>query len=187
MKTLRTVFIIVFAGLIVLSMSLWAQDKKAQYIGADKCKMCHKSANKGEQFVKWQNGPHAKTYATLATDHSKEVAKKAGVEGDPQKAPQCLICHVTGYEAPAEAKAETYTLEDGVGCEACHGPGSLYKSMNIMKALRAGTQDAKAVAFIKGDEKTCLTCHNEESPTYKPFKFEEKWAEIAHPIPEAKE
>ena len=70
-----------------------------------------------------------------------------------------------------------------VGCESCHGPGSLYKSNKVMKALAAGTQDAKAVSFLKGDEATCKTCHNEESPTYKPFKFAESWPKIAHPVP----
>ncbi len=33
-------------------------------------------------------------------------------------------------------------------------------------------------------EKLCLTCHNEESPTFKEFKFKERWEKIAHPIPE---
>ena len=185
MKQLGKVLAIVLAALVLLSMSLWAQDKKAQYVGSSKCKMCHMSTKKGAQYKKWQAGPHAKAYVTLATDESKEVAKKAGVESDPQKASQCLKCHVTTHNAPATAKAETFKMDEGVGCEACHGPGSLYKSMKVMKALRAGTQDAKAVAFIKGYKETCITCHNEESPTYKPFKFEEKWPEIKHPIPEA--
>ena len=33
-------------------------------------------------------------------------------------------------------------------------------------------------------EKACARCHNEESPTFKGFEFEERWAEIAHPVPE---
>jgi hypothetical protein len=167
---------------LTVSQSL-AQADKAQYLGAAKCKMCHTGVKKGDQFAKWQAGPHAKAYATLATEEAKAVAKKAGVQGDPQQSAKCLKCHVTGYEAPAAAKAATYKMEDGVGCESCHGPGSLYYTMKAMKALRDGTQDAKAVAFNKGDEATCKKCHNPESPTYKPFKYQEAWKLIAHMIP----
>jgi hypothetical protein len=32
---------------------------------------------------------------------------------------------------------------------------------------------------------TCHGCHNEESPTFKDFNFEERVAQIAHPYPES--
>ncbi len=175
------VMITMLAVMSALALPLLAAD--AQYIGANKCKMCHKSEKKGNQFGKWQAGPHAKAYATLATDEAKAVAKKAGVAGDPQQAKECLVCHVTAFDAPASAKAATFKIEEGVTCEACHGPGSLYKSMKVMKALRAGTQDAAAVAYARGDEKTCITCHNKKSPTYRPFNYAEKWKKIDHSMP----
>jgi len=162
---------------------LWAQTGTPQYVGAAKCKMCHMGVKKGDQFAKWQASKHSKAFATLATDQAKEVAKKAGVTGDPQQSPKCLKCHVTGYEAPASAKAASYSQTEGVGCESCHGAGSAYQSMKVMNALRAGTQDAKAVGFFKPNEATCKKCHNPESPTYKPFKFDEAWKQIAHMIP----
>ena len=174
------VFITMLALMATIVVPLLAAD--AQYIGANKCKMCHKNEKKGDQFGKWSNGPHAKAFATLATDEAKAVAKKVGVAGDPQKAAECLVCHVTAFSAPASAKEAIFKIEEGVGCESCHGPGSLYKSIKVMKALTAGTQDAAAVAYTKGDEKTCLTCHNEKSPTYKPFNFAEKWAKISHSL-----
>ena len=169
MKQLQVTFLLFLAGLFLCSNSLWAQTATAQYVGAAKCKMCHMGAKKGDQFAKWQASQHSKAFATLATEKAKEVAKKAGVEGDPQQSPKCLKCHVTGFEAPASAKAASYAQTDGVGCEACHGAGSAYQTMKVMKALRAGTQEAKAVGFLKGDEATCIKCHNPESPTYKPF------------------
>ena len=175
------------APLPILTATIFAAvplfSANAKYIGANKCKMCHKSATKGNQFGIWSESAHAKAYATLATDKAKAVAKKAGVSGDPQKADECLGCHVTAFSAPASAKAATYKMEEGVTCETCHGPGSLYKSMKVMKALTAGTQDAAAVAFMKATEKTCLECHNEKSPTYKPFNFTERMKKIEHPMP----
>jgi hypothetical protein len=29
-----------------------------------------------------------------------------------------------------------------------------------------------------------MKCHNEESPTFAGFNFDESWAKIAHPVPE---
>ena len=55
--------------------------------------------------------------------------------------------------------------------------------MKVMKALRDGSQNPKEVAFLKANKETCLVCHNEKSPTYKPFNFEERFKAIAHPIP----
>ena len=37
--------------------------------------------------------------------------------------------------------------------------------------------------MIIPNEETCIGCHNEESPTYKEFKFDEYSEQIAHPIP----
>ena len=67
-------------------------------------------------------------------------------------------------------------------CEACHGPGGDYKAMNVMKDKAL----AVAAGMIVPDEKTCLKCHNAESPTFKSFDFKTAYAKIAHPRPAAK-
>ncbi len=180
MKKLIFVLALV-VGIVYVVGNLLAAD--AQYVGAAKCKMCHMSKARGDQWGVWQKSKHAGAYNVLATDAAKEVAKKAGIEGNPQESAKCLKCHVTAYDAPASAKAATLTLEEGVGCEACHGPGSLYKSMKVMKDLTAGTQDAKAVSYQKGEEATCKKCHNETSPTFKSFNYAEAQKLIAHPVP----
>ncbi|MBN1465635.1 cytochrome c family protein [candidate division KSB1 bacterium] len=155
----------------------------AQYVGAKKCMMCHKSENRGDQWGKWSAGPHAKAFITLKSDASKTIAQQMGI-ADPSSHGKCLQCHVTAFGAPAAKLADGFSHDEGVGCEACHGPGSLYKSMRVMKNLAAGTQDPQAVAFIRGDAESCLGCHNEASPTYKPFDFDKAWAEIEHNIPQ---
>ncbi len=177
---------VIFTGivLVIFAVMVTAQDKTAKYVGSEKCKVCHKAASRGDQYSVWEKSLHAKAYTTLATEQSKEVAKKAGVTGDPQKAAQCLKCHVTTFNNPAAPKDASYKQEEGVGCETCHGPGSLYKTLKIMKDLAAGVQDPKEVGFIAGDEATCLKCHNTESPTYKEFKYDVDYAKIAHPLPD---
>lgn len=182
-------FFILFTAIFVLSWLVagFAQDTgKFNYVGVKKCKMCHKGEKKGKIFEKWQQRGHAKAYATLGTDEAKEVAKKAGVKGDPQQAKECLACHVTAYNAPAAQKKATLTMEEGVSCEACHGAGSGYKSLKVMKGLTAGTLKATEYGLVTPDKNVCATCHNKKSPTYKPFKFEEAAKKIAHPLPAAK-
>ena len=160
-----------------------SQDNTAKYIGEKKCNICHKSAKRGNQAEIWAKGPHAKAYTVLGTDEAKAVAKKAGVEGNPQESPKCLKCHVTAYSEPASVKEATLTMDEGVGCETCHGPGSIYKSLKIMKDMYAGTQDFAAVGALHPDENTCKKCHNPASPTYKEMNFAEAMKTIAHPVP----
>jgi hypothetical protein len=149
------------------------------YIGSDKCaKMCHKGEKKGKQYEIWQQSKHATAFKTLGNEQSKEIAKKMGL-GDPQKAPECLKCHVTAFGAKKELINPTCTNEEGVGCEACHGPGSEYRKLNTMKnhdlAVAAGLWDP--------NEALCVKCHNKESPTYKSFTFDVEVKKNAHPIP----
>jgi hypothetical protein len=178
------------ATLLVLSFATSALAEDYQYIGAGKCFMCHKKDASGNQMQKWLDGPHAGAYETLASEESLAIAKEMGI-GNPQEADQCLKCHVTAHGKPAAAfdakfrakdKSDSH-LVDGVGCEACHGPGSEYKSNKVMKAITTGETDGATVGLWAPDEALCVSCHNEESPTYKGFDFAEYSAKIAHPIP----
>ncbi len=153
--------------------------ESAKYIGAKKCMMCHKGESRGDQYGKWLKSRHAQAFNVLKSDESKAIAQKMGI-ADATKAAQCLKCHVTGYGGAAAEGFEP--TAEGVGCEACHGPGSLYKSMSVMRALREKRQDPQKVAFENGKE-SCVRCHNAESPTYKPFDFAVEWPKVAHPIP----
>ena len=150
------------------------------YVGVSKCGMCHKAKAKGNQLAQWQESAHAQAYATLATDAAKAVAKKAGVS-DPQKSPKCLECHVTAYGVDKKLLGAKYSVEDGVGCESCHGPGSDYMKMSTMK----DQEKAVAAGMVVPTEKTCVKCHNEKSPTYKKFVFKDRVAQVAHPRPKA--
>ena len=148
------------------------------YVGADGCKMCHKSKIKGDQYGQWMESKHAQAFKTLGTEEAKKAGKAKGVT-DPQKDPKCLKCHVTGYAADAALHTKKWNQEEGISCEGCHGAGAAYAKKEIMK----DEAKAKEAGLIVPDEKSCKTCHNEESPTYKSFKFEEMKKKIAHPNP----
>jgi hypothetical protein len=158
---------------------------KFDYVGSAKCAMCHKSDAKGNQLKVWQGSPHAKAYATLQGEKAKAIATEKKLAKPAHESPECLKCHATAAmtAAPATAKVK---LDEGVSCESCHGAGSAYQAMNVMKAIAAGTQDVKAVGFVKADAATCTKCHNDQSPTFKGFKYEEHVKKIAHPDPTKK-
>ncbi len=176
----KTSIVFVIMALVIFSVAAFGANHK--YVGADKCKMCHKTAKQGNQFGIWQASAHAKAYATLAGDTAKAVAAKMEIT-DPQKSDKCLVCHVTAFGVADSLKDSTLTMAEGISCEACHGPGSDYKKISIMK------DRAKAIeaGLIIPDEKTCVKCHNETSPTFKPFVYKERLAQIAHPIPKPTE
>jgi len=157
-----------------------------RYVGADKCKICHNHKDQVNQYEIWSNSGHAKAYATLATDAAKVLAAKAGVKGDPQKAAECLECHVTGFELDTSNFAETFVRENGVQCEACHGPGSNYKATSIMSTTKyaSSREEQHKLALNAGlimlDEKTCLKCHNKRSPAFTGFVFKDYYDRIKH-------
>ncbi len=144
-------------------------------VGAAKCKMCHKTEKQGQQFPIWESMKHSKSFATLTSDKAKEVAQEAGVD-NPADSPNCLKCHAPLSEKTPELK------EEGVGCEVCHGPGSAYKKMSIMKdhaeSVKNGMTEYGSPEAIK---KHCLTCHENAHETT--FDFEAAWGKIKHPRP----
>ena len=175
---MRRSVLVLFAVVFVASLAAPALAEYS-YEGVGGCAMCHKKEATGDQFGKWSAGPHAQAYATLGTDAAKEAAAKAGIEGNPQEAPECLKCHVTAAGVDAARLGKKYAVEDGVGCESCHGPGSEYKSMKVMKDHDA----AVAAGMVVPTAETCMGCHNDASPTFKGFDFDKYFAQIAHPNP----
>jgi len=141
------------------------------YVGAKKCKMCHKSEKQGKQYPLWETRKHSKSFTSLSTDAAKALAADAPDNSD------CLKCH-----APLAAKAPELKAE-GVSCEVCHGPGSAYKKMSIMKdhaeAVKNGLIEYGSPGAI---EAMCSTCHA-NNPHDKPFDFATAWEKVKHPRP----
>lgn len=175
----------VISAVIVLSFLIsgfvLAQNK---FVGAKTCAPCHKTEKQGKQDSIWAKSKHASAYKTLTTEAAQKIAKEKGLKKAANESPECLECHVTAAKADAKLLDKGYNKAEGVSCESCHGAGSAYKTMAIMKdakkAVEAGMTEYKDEKAI---EAYCVTCHNEKSPTYKEFKFKEAWAQIAHPLP----
>jgi cytochrome c554/c'-like protein len=110
-----------------------AAEGTAGYIGVEACTECHQ-----EERDVWNKTPHAHAYKTL-------------VDGFKEYNLECVGCHVTGY---GKAGGSTVTHVDkliDVGCEVCHGPGSLH----------AKKPDAKGLVVLKPEAKGCVEqCHH---------------------------
>jgi hypothetical protein len=105
-----------------------------RYIGADQCRKCHVG-----RYRFWSRTPH---WAALRTLSVKDA------EADPD----CLPCHVTGYERLTGywPKVPRKDLE-GVQCESCHGIGSLHaRSPELYSLLHLPSAPQ------------CMDCHTEE-------------------------
>jgi hypothetical protein len=68
-------------------------------------------------------------------------------------AEKCKVCHKVQYDSWLKSEhAEDKRAE----CETCHGPGSGYITLAVMK----DPAKAKAAGLIaKPDKATCVTCH----------------------------
>ena len=137
-----TMLAVVFgvACFLLVGVLVLGEDAAPTNIGADKC---GKMCHK-VQYNSWLETEHAKAMESLKPEE--------------QEKEDCLSCH---------RMAEGL---DGVQCESCHGPGSEYKSMSVMK----DPEKAKAAGLKAPDEALCKTCHNPKSPTYKEFDFAAK-------------
>jgi hypothetical protein len=104
-----------------------------EYVGSESCKTCHEY-----EYEKWSTKKHAHAYATL-------------VDADSQYDPECIVCHVVGFEYESGFVTEQRTphLKD-VGCENCHGPGSRH-SRSLGEEM---TTDPKS---------DCTACHTPET------------------------
>lgn len=174
-----TVLLALFAVSLIAPDFASAQEAKKdeaafKYVGAMACKACHQTEAQGKIYATWEASAHAKAFEKLgAANQANE---------------KCLGCHTTGLGKPIAA-GKTAEVLRGVQCEACHGPGSEYKAITVMKV--------KAEAVKKGlldpNEKTCAGCHTADIPkecwgaaTAAPkFEFATAFKKIEHHVPKA--
>jgi hypothetical protein len=102
---------------------------------------------------------HSHAFTNLTNPVGTRIAKIMGLPS-PDTAPRCLACHA--LDVPADQRARTFDLTDGVGCENCHGPASAWlgphttRGWKYEKSFELGLYDTRDL--VKRSEK-CLTCH----------------------------
>lgn len=183
-KIYLPLFGIIFAGFVMFSAFTNSGGPAGdyKYVGVDKCAgACHKGDSKGKQLEIWQESKHSKAFTDLQTPAADEIAKGKGFTTAAAETPACLKCHVLGKDMDETQFESTFDKTQGVQCETCHGPGSEYKKLTIMKDKQKAAENGLIIHSDK--EAFCTTCHNSESPTFKGFNLDEMWAKIQHPKP----
>lgn len=118
------------------------------------------SAVQQNEYVVWSlRDRHRIAYKTLLTPAAKIIANKLGL-ANAHESVLCLDCHADNVEDALRGKR--FQIDDGVGCEACHGGAGLYIASHADPTtprpdnLDAGmypTDDPRARARL------CLSCH----------------------------
>jgi len=102
---------------------------------------------------------HAKAYEALTGPVGERMGRILGL-GKSERAAKCLACHA--LDVPADARAKTFELNEGVTCESCHGPSSAWLGPHTThgwtheQSVAAGMYDTRNL--IRRAEK-CLSCH----------------------------
>lgn len=140
------------------------------YMGVGSCSSsnCHGSVSPRNssnvlqnEYVTWQkNDRHAVAFAVLQGAQGQRIGHNLGM-AHPESEPVCLKCHATYVPNPAQ-RGNKYRVEDGVGCESCHGPSSEWLASHAETGathennLRRGLR-----ALVSGTERTelCSSCH----------------------------
>ena len=154
-----------------------------RFVGSETCGECHAKA-----FAVWEKTPHAHALDSLVTPPNSrgDIARHFD--------PECLSCHVTGWEPQ-----KFYPFESGYlslektphlkhnGCENCHGPGSAHVAAENGEGAPTEEQIAKLRDSMKLPiaggiaEKKCRECHDEDnSPEFSHRGFAEYWKEVRH-------
>jgi 2',3'-cyclic-nucleotide 2'-phosphodiesterase (5'-nucleotidase family) len=125
-----------------------SKNKQSVYAGDTVCKNCHPA-----EHTVWSKSRHGKAYSTL---------RKINKAFDPE----CLKCHVVGFNLPGGfiSELDTPTLKN-VQCEVCHGSGKKHIS-------------APKPGFGSRAKEACKQCHvKNHSPR---FDLEKYWSKIKH-------
>jgi hypothetical protein len=141
----------------------------SKYTGPGSCSStsCHGSVQPRADSRIFQNeysiwvvkDKHAKAYAALTGAAGERIGRNLGL-GKPEQAAKCLACHA--LDVPADARAKTFDLSEGVSCESCHGPASAWlgphttRTWTHEQSVAAGMHDTRNL--VRRTEK-CLSCH----------------------------
>lgn len=179
--TALVVVLLIIGTYIVSNYSATNSQSEPKYVGVNTCVgACHKTESQGSQLSIWEKSKHSQAYTVLMTSFADSIATARGSSTKAVETPECLKCHTLTDADPSKIE-ETFDITQGVQCETCHGAGSEYKKLSIMK----DKEQSVAAGLIVHTEKEafCTHCHNSESPTFVSFDYDSMWDQIKHPKP----
>ncbi len=145
----------------------YAKDKS---VGVASCasSLCHgaietwkDSSVLQNEYITWsRSDKHARAYAVLLNDRSREIAKKLALPQPAHQSDMCLDCH-THNPQPAQ-RGQGFQLADGVACEACHGPAERWLRSHVEPGVTHARNQSRGLYATADDvarARLCLSCH----------------------------
>jgi len=155
--------------MIVIALPAFTQQPNL-YVGVASCANsgCHGSTHPlnatrilQNEYYTWLNSDrHAQAYNVLFNDRSARIVRNMRLRKKAYEESLCLDCHSTNV--PAKLISGHIDPEDGVQCEACHGPASGWRDEHSQpgwthqQSLERGMIDQRDVA---GRAHRCGQCH----------------------------
>jgi hypothetical protein len=113
------------------------------------------------EYYTWLSSDrHAQAYNLLFSERSARVARNMRLKGKAYQEAICLDCHSTNV--PARAVSGKVDIEDGVQCEACHGPASGWRAEHTMAGWTHEQSVARGMTDLRHlptRASGCLSCH----------------------------
>ncbi|MDP9194329.1 MAG: cytochrome c family protein [Acidobacteriota bacterium] len=147
-----------------------ADSQVGQYIGVGSCvnSGCHGSTEPlnasrvlQNEFYTWLNSDrHAGAYNVLLTDHSARIARNMRLKKKAWEEKVCLDCHTTNV--PVSEVAVVIDPEDGIQCEACHGPASGWRGEHTEEGWTHEQSVARGMIDLRNISSrgaVCMACH----------------------------
>jgi hypothetical protein len=149
-----------------------ALDAAANYTGVASCagSTCHGRAEgngevvRQDEIASWQepsaaSGAHSRAYDALASIRGQQIAETLGL-GAATSARECLGCHAT--LAPLGRRGPRFRLDDGVGCESCHGASGGWIASHYARPATHASNVANGLVPLENPQaraRVCLDCH----------------------------
>lgn len=112
------------------------------------------------EYVTWQKkDAHSRAYLSLTNEDGKKIGSNLGLTS-PEKEALCLDCHAINTHD--ENKGEKFQLDDGIGCESCHGAAENYLETHTARDATHKDNIANGMHDLVNAQaraKLCLTCH----------------------------
>ncbi len=146
-----------------------------KYLGADTCSLCHEQTHSHfhsdlsqlNEYTIWHDkDPHAQSFAALDVPLAHEMERvlgwPRGAAMDPARG--CVACHA--IDTRTTPAGPMFKVDQGVSCEACHGPASDWIDRHWKPEWRDIPTADKAQHFGMTDVRSplnqaqmCLSCH----------------------------
>ena len=166
---------VAFAIVAVCCPTASAAPEGARWMGVASCaaSACHHQGGGREtlrsEYTTWAaHDKHARAYDVLSEQRARQIVRNLLPDRTPapQKEPLCLKCHAMAYtNGTPEPTGDRFSIDDGVGCESCHGPAEKwlgrhyldgFKALSIEEKSRLGLHDLKGLTSRFA---TCAACH----------------------------